>query len=220
MATERQIAANRANAKKSTGPRTGAGNAKVAHSAFRQGLSSKTPEGQAERSAVELAAKLCAEDPNLRPEVTLAFAPPLLRERQVVRALDEMTERAIADSKLEGPYELKADWARLGVLTGRGARLARYRQRAAPRFAKPRRTCEASGQARGPVVFEYVKSAPLYQGGLQRPPPSRRPPGSGSLYGGPRRSLNFPPPPPSGDPRPAAVGMRMPTAPWPRVRTQ
>jgi hypothetical protein len=40
MATEKQIAANRANAKKSTGPRTLAGKLKSSRNAYRHGLSS------------------------------------------------------------------------------------------------------------------------------------------------------------------------------------
>ena len=39
MATEKQIAANRANAKKSTGPKTAAGRAKSSRNAYRHGLS-------------------------------------------------------------------------------------------------------------------------------------------------------------------------------------
>jgi hypothetical protein len=43
MATEKQIAANRANAKKSTGPRTAAGRLKSSRNAFRHGLSLPLP---------------------------------------------------------------------------------------------------------------------------------------------------------------------------------
>jgi hypothetical protein len=39
MATEKQIAANRANAKKNTGPKTAAGRAKSGRNAYRHGLS-------------------------------------------------------------------------------------------------------------------------------------------------------------------------------------
>ncbi len=39
MATEKQIAANRANAQKSTGPKTGAGKLKSSRNAYRHGLS-------------------------------------------------------------------------------------------------------------------------------------------------------------------------------------
>lgn len=43
MASEKQIAANRANAKKSTGPKTAAGKAKSSRNALRHGLSSPLP---------------------------------------------------------------------------------------------------------------------------------------------------------------------------------
>src|SRR6266853_345208 len=38
MASERQIAANRRNARKSTGPRSGAGRKRASHNAYRHGL--------------------------------------------------------------------------------------------------------------------------------------------------------------------------------------
>jgi hypothetical protein len=43
LATEKQIAANRANAKHSTGPRTAVGKLKSSHNAFRHGLSGPMP---------------------------------------------------------------------------------------------------------------------------------------------------------------------------------
>jgi hypothetical protein len=43
MATEKQIAANRANAQKSTGPKTAAGRLKSSRNAFRHGLSLPLP---------------------------------------------------------------------------------------------------------------------------------------------------------------------------------
>jgi hypothetical protein len=43
MTSEKQIAANRANAKKSTGPRTAAGKLKSSRNAFRHGLSGPLP---------------------------------------------------------------------------------------------------------------------------------------------------------------------------------
>ena len=43
MATEKQIAANRANAKRSTGPKTAAGRAKSSRNAYRHGLSRDLP---------------------------------------------------------------------------------------------------------------------------------------------------------------------------------
>ena len=46
LATEKQIAANRANAKRSTGPRTAAGKLKSSRNAYRHGLSSSMPLAQ------------------------------------------------------------------------------------------------------------------------------------------------------------------------------
>jgi hypothetical protein len=43
LATEKQIAANRANAQRSTGPRTAAGKLKSSRNAYRHGLSSPMP---------------------------------------------------------------------------------------------------------------------------------------------------------------------------------
>lgn len=43
MATEKQIAANRANAKRSTGPKTAAGRARSSRNAYRHGLSRDLP---------------------------------------------------------------------------------------------------------------------------------------------------------------------------------
>jgi hypothetical protein len=48
MATERQIHANRANAKRSTGPKTSTGRRASSRNAFRHGLSSSTPPRQTE----------------------------------------------------------------------------------------------------------------------------------------------------------------------------
>jgi hypothetical protein len=49
MATEKQIAANRANAKRSTGPKTSAGKSKASRNAFRHGLSCPLPEDSSEQ---------------------------------------------------------------------------------------------------------------------------------------------------------------------------
>jgi len=55
MATEKQIAANRANCKRSTGPKTAAGQSKSSRNAFRHGLSlplSADPQTQAKIEAL------------------------------------------------------------------------------------------------------------------------------------------------------------------------
>lgn len=56
MATERQIRANRINARSSTGPRTVSGRAAVSQNAYRHGLSRSSPGGiEAEQSIRSLA---------------------------------------------------------------------------------------------------------------------------------------------------------------------
>jgi hypothetical protein len=60
MATERQIAANRANAKKSTGPKTAAGKIRSSCNAFRHGLSRPMPEDMVMLTKIEAIARAIA----------------------------------------------------------------------------------------------------------------------------------------------------------------
>jgi hypothetical protein len=53
MATERQIAANRANAQRSTGPRTASGKMKSSRNAFRHGLSRPLPPDHSTSSTIK-----------------------------------------------------------------------------------------------------------------------------------------------------------------------
>jgi hypothetical protein len=67
LATEKQIAANRANAKRSTGPKTAAGKPKSSRNAYRHGLSSPLPpdvptSAKVNSIARELAGEQAAED--------------------------------------------------------------------------------------------------------------------------------------------------------------
>jgi hypothetical protein len=65
MATEKQIAANRANAQKSTGPKTAAGKRKSSRNAYRHGLSSPLRlDPVASAKACAIAQALMGEDPN------------------------------------------------------------------------------------------------------------------------------------------------------------
>ena len=65
MASDKQIAANRANARKSTGPRTAAGKLKSSQNAFRHGLSAPLRLDPAASARVEsLAHAIAGEDPN------------------------------------------------------------------------------------------------------------------------------------------------------------
>lgn len=64
MATEKQIAANRRNALRSTGPRTEAGKKIASQNAFRHGLSLPRPENEVSSRSVEaLALRLAGDDP-------------------------------------------------------------------------------------------------------------------------------------------------------------
>jgi hypothetical protein len=104
MASEKQIAANRANAKKSTGPRTAAGKLKSSRNAFRHGLSGPLPPDPTTSAKVDsivgiLAAEQTSEH---RLEKAAAFARAqveLLRIRSVraeqlaKTVLDDGTDR-------------------------------------------------------------------------------------------------------------------------------
>lgn len=67
MASERQIEANRKNARRSTGPKTAAGKAKSSRNAFRHGLSRPAPANEAalekigETILLELGKALCVD---------------------------------------------------------------------------------------------------------------------------------------------------------------
>jgi hypothetical protein len=67
MATEKQIAANRVNAQRSTGPRTTAGKLKSSRNAYRHGLSGSVPHDPSSAAKVnsiarELAGEQATED--------------------------------------------------------------------------------------------------------------------------------------------------------------
>jgi hypothetical protein len=61
MATERQIAANRANALRSTGPKTAAGKSKSSRNAYRHGLSGPMPFDPAQATIGSIVRELVGE---------------------------------------------------------------------------------------------------------------------------------------------------------------
>ena len=88
MATEKQIAANRANAKHSTGPRTAAGKVKSSRNAYRHGLSGPMPldlpSGAAVNFiAVELAGEHATEDRLVSAAHFASAQMELLRIREI-----------------------------------------------------------------------------------------------------------------------------------------
>jgi hypothetical protein len=93
MATAKQIAANRANAKKSTGPRTAAGCAKSSRNAYRHGLSVPAqPDPQAVEALAEAIAGETAGEVELRAARALAEAQLELKRIRVARAAAVPTE--------------------------------------------------------------------------------------------------------------------------------
>jgi len=74
MATERQIAANRANAKKSTGPKTAAGKRRSSGNAFRHGLSGPLPEDVVTLAKIDVIARAVADGADVEYQQAAAFA--------------------------------------------------------------------------------------------------------------------------------------------------
>ena len=93
MASDKQIAANRANAKKSTGPRTPAGRAKSSRNAYRHGLSvPMQPEPQAVEALARAIAGEAAGEVQLRAAFALAEAQLELKRIRVTRVAALPTE--------------------------------------------------------------------------------------------------------------------------------
>jgi hypothetical protein len=105
MASEGQIAANRRNARKSTGPRSGAGKNRSSRNAYRYGLtlsitSSAAYAKQLDRLVREIAGN--TEDPILL-ERARAIAQAELELARVRRAKVSLIERASAFGELDPP---------------------------------------------------------------------------------------------------------------------
>ncbi len=105
MASERQIAANRRNARKSTGPRSGAGKNRSSRNAYRYGLtlsitSSAAYAKQLDRLVREIAGN--TEDPILL-ERARAIAQAELELARVRRVKVALIERASAFGELDPP---------------------------------------------------------------------------------------------------------------------
>jgi hypothetical protein len=93
MASEKQILANRANAKKSTGPRTAAGRAKSSRNAYRHGLSvPMQPDPQAVDVLAFAIAGKSAGEVDLHAARALAEAQLELKRIRVARAAAVPTE--------------------------------------------------------------------------------------------------------------------------------
>ena len=90
MATDKQISANRANAKRSTGPKTAVGRSKSSRNAFRHGLSCRLPIDMATSAKVDAMAHALvgagADEEKLMAASELAEAQMELLRIRAVRA--------------------------------------------------------------------------------------------------------------------------------------
>jgi hypothetical protein len=105
MASERQIAANRRNARKSTGPRSGAGRKRASRNAYRHGLTlSITSTAAAAKQLDKLARKIAGNaDDAITLERARAIAQAELELARVRRAKVALIERASAFGELDPP---------------------------------------------------------------------------------------------------------------------
>jgi hypothetical protein len=105
MASERQLAANRRNARKSTGPRSGAGKTRASRNAYRHGLTlSITSTAEYAKQLETLVRKIAGDtkDP-VKLERARAIAQADLELTQVRRAKVAPIERASAFGELDPP---------------------------------------------------------------------------------------------------------------------
>jgi hypothetical protein len=110
MASERQIAANRRNACKSSGPRSGAGKNRSSRNAYRHGLTASIPSTAASAKQLDKLAREIAgntEDPILL-ERARTIAQAELDLARVRRAKVALIECACAFGKLDPPRVLSS----------------------------------------------------------------------------------------------------------------
>ena len=115
MASERQIAANRRNARKSTGPRSGAGSKRASRNAYRHGLTlSITSTAAYAKQRDKLARKIAGNtDDAISLECALQIAQAELELARVRRAKVALIERASAFGELDPPQLTRAGFIRL-----------------------------------------------------------------------------------------------------------
>jgi hypothetical protein len=108
VASEKQIAANRRNASKSTGPRSGAGKKRATHNAYRHGLTLTTSSAALAQHVEKLAFQIAG---NTQDEIALdlarAAAAAMLELERVRRVKLAMIERASAFGGLVVPKRFR-----------------------------------------------------------------------------------------------------------------
>jgi hypothetical protein len=133
MASERQIAANRRNARKSTGPRSGAGKRRASRNAFRHGLTLSITSTAAFAKQLDiLVRKIAGNTENaIVLERARAIAQAELDLARVRRAKVALIERASAFRELDPPPLTVTEGMRRVLPELR--KLERYERRAAAR---------------------------------------------------------------------------------------
>ena len=109
MASERQIAANRRNARKSNGPRSGAGRKRASRNAYRHGLTlSITSTAAFSKQLDRLASKIAGStDDPIVLERARAIAQAELELARVRRAKVALIERARVFGELDPPQDFR-----------------------------------------------------------------------------------------------------------------
>lgn len=115
MATEKQIAANRANAKRSTGPKTAAGKRRSSRNAYRHGLSGPVLWDPAILAKVDSTARDCFEEPAAEDQLTSA-ADFFRAQIDLLRIGAIRTEKWASISQKEGEDFNPKDLKRLAAL--------------------------------------------------------------------------------------------------------
>ena len=114
MASERQIAANRRNARKSTGPRSGAGRKRASRNAYRHGLTCITSTAAFAKQLDKLARKIAGNtDDAITLERARGIALAELELARVRRAKVALIERASAFGELDPPQLTRGGFIRL-----------------------------------------------------------------------------------------------------------
>ena len=115
MASERQIAANRRNARKSTGPRSGAGRKRASHNAYRHGLTLSITSTAAFAKQLDILVRKIAGDSEdaIVLERARAIAQAELDLARVRRAKLALIERASAFGELDTPQLIVTQMIRI-----------------------------------------------------------------------------------------------------------
>jgi hypothetical protein len=145
VASERQIAANRRNARKSTGPRSGAGRKRASRNAYRHGLTlSITSTAAFVKQLDKLARKIAGNtDDAITLERAREIAQAELELARVRRAKVALIERASAFGELDPPQLTGAQMIRLLNAFDRGRFVQPLDASAAMPSHEPYRSAEA-----------------------------------------------------------------------------